>query len=225
MTVGAFLFDLDGTLIDSMPLHHEAWRRWYAERDLRFDEGGFFEATAGRTNAEILADLFPQCSVAEHDAMAQRKEAIYRDLAERSLQPIAGFAAFHRAAREAGLALGICTAAPPDNMALAFRRFGLDKLVDVITSPADGLRGKPHPDIFVEAARRLGVAPPQCTVFEDAPLGIEAARRAGMRAVALTTSLPATAFAQFPNLVATAPDFTTLHVASLTEHNQVIHHA
>jgi beta-phosphoglucomutase-like phosphatase (HAD superfamily) len=250
MTVGAFLFDLDGTLIDSMPLHHEAWRRWYAERDLRFDEGGFFEATAGRTNAEILADLFPQCSVAEHDAMAQRKEAIYRDLAERSLQPIAGFAAFHRAAREAGLALGICTAAPPDNMALAFRRFGLDKLVDVITSPADratgpspatgpsavdgparglspadGLRGKPHPDIFVEAARRLGVAPPQCIVFEDAPLGIEAARRAGMRAVALTTSLPATAFALFPNLVATAPDFTTLRVASLTEHNQVIHHA
>jgi len=225
MPARAFLFDLDGTLIDSMPLHHEAWRRWHAERDLRFDEGGFFEATAGRTNQEILADLFPQRGVAERDAMAQRKEAIYRDLAERSLQPIAGFAAFHRAAREAGLALGICTAAPPDNMALAFRRFGLDRLVDVITSPADGLRGKPHPDIFVEAARRLGVAPPQCMVFEDAPLGIEAAGRAGMRAVALTTSLPATAFVQFPNLVATAPDFTTLRVASLTQHNQVIHHA
>jgi beta-phosphoglucomutase len=225
MPARAFLFDLDGTLIDSMPLHHEAWRRWHAALHLHFDEGGFFEATAGRTNAEILADLFPQRSVAERDAMAQRKEAIYRDLAERSLQPIAGFAAFHRAARDAGLALGICTAAPPDNMALAFRRFGLDRMVDVITSPADGLRGKPHPDIFVEAARRLGVPAPQCTVFEDAPLGIEAAGRAGMRAVALTTSLPATAFAQFPNLVATAADFTTLRVASLTEHYQVIHHA
>jgi beta-phosphoglucomutase len=62
-------------------------------------------------------------------------------------------------------------------------------------------------------------------VFEDAPLGVEAARRAGMRAVALTTSLPASAFAPFPNLIATAPDFTTLRVASLTQHNQVIHHA
>ncbi len=225
MSAGAFLFDLDGTLIDSMPLHHESWRRWFAELGQPFDETGFFEATAGRTNAEILADLLPLRSLAERTALAERKEAIYRELALTSLRLVDGFAAFHRDARAAGLALTICTAAPPENMALAFSRFGLDRMVDVITSPADGLRGKPHPDIFAAAARRLGVPAQQCTVFEDAPLGIEAARRAGMRAVALTTSLPAAAFAPFPNLIATAPDFTTLRVASLTQHNQVIHHA
>lgn len=221
----AFLFDLDGTLIHSMPLHHESWRIWHRELGLPFDEAGFFEATAGRSNGEILAELLPQRTAGERDALAERKEQLYRDLAAQSLQLIDGFGAFHAQAREAGLRLGICTAAPPANMAVAFDRFGLDAMVDTITSPADGLRGKPHPDIFAEAARRLGVAPQHCTVFEDAPLGVEAARRAGMRAVVLTTSLPALSFAAFDNIIATAPDFSSLHVAALMQDNQVTRHA
>ena len=82
-------------------------------------------------------------------------------------------------------------------------------------SPADGLRGKPHPDIFLEAARRLGISTEHCVVFEDAPLGVEGARRAGMKAVALTTTLPAEAFAGFDNLIAVAPDFTSLALSEL----------
>ena len=111
--------------------------------------------------------------------------------------------------------LAICTASTPGNMALAFARFGLDAQVDTVVSPADGLRGKPHPDIFLEAARRLGVAPADCIVFEDAPLGIEGARRAGMPAVALTTSLPAQDFAMFDNVLAIVPDLTTIDLAAL----------
>jgi HAD superfamily hydrolase (TIGR01509 family) len=208
-----------------MPLHHESWRLWHRELGLPFDEAGFFEATAGRSNGEILADLFPGRPVAEREALAERKEQLYRELAQTSLELIEGFAAFHAQARAAGLKLGICTAAPPANMAVAFERFGLDAMVDTITSPADGLRGKPHPDIFAEAARRLGVPPRQCTVFEDAPLGVEAARRAGMPAVVLTTSLPALSFAAFDNIIATAPDFSSLHVATLMQDNQVTRHA
>ena len=225
MHTQAFLFDLDGTLIHSMPLHHASWRAWHLELGLPFEEDGFFEATAGRSNGEILAELLPQHSASERDALAERKEQLYRDLAARSLQLIDGFGAFQAQARAAGLKLGICTAAPPANMAVAFERFGLDAMVDTVTSPADGLRGKPHPDIFTEAARRLGVAPQHCTVFEDAPLGVEAARRAGMRVVVLTTSLPVLSFAAFDNIIASAPDFTSLRVATLMQDNQVTHHA
>jgi beta-phosphoglucomutase-like phosphatase (HAD superfamily) len=101
-------------------------------------------------------------------------------------------------------------------MALAFARFPIDRWVETVVSPADGLRGKPHPDIFVEAARRLGVAAADCIVFEDAPLGIEGARRAGMRAVALTTTLPASAFAGYPNLIMSVADFAALDLPDLT---------
>jgi beta-phosphoglucomutase len=208
---GALLFDLDGTLIDSMPLHQSSWMRWFAEIGQPLvEDRRFFATTAGRTNGEILADMFPQHGAAEREAMAERKEALYREDAAVRLQAVAGAIEVLQAARAAGLKLAICTAAPLGNIEVAFQRFGLGDLVDTVTSPADGLRGKPHPDIFEEAARRLGMAPADCLVFEDAPLGVEAARRAGMQAVALTTTLEAAAFQDFPNLVATVSDFTGL---------------
>jgi beta-phosphoglucomutase len=212
----ALLFDLDGTLIDSMPHHHSAWVEWHARRGVVMDPTHLFAGTAGRSNAELLADLFPANSAAEHVVMADDKEAIYREFATERLELIAGAREFALAARAAGRKLAVCTASTLPNMALAFERHGIDGWVDTITSPADGLRGKPHPDIFLEAARRLNVDPADCVVFEDAPLGVEGARRAGMKAVALTTTLPAEAFAEFGNLIAIAPDFTSLSLSALT---------
>jgi len=220
----ALLFDLDGTLIDSMPHHHNAWVEWYARRGLPMNAGQFFAATAGRSNAEILIDLFPQYSVEEHVRMADDKEAIYREFAARSLELIAGAQAFVEQARGAGFKLAVCTASTLPNMALAFERYAIDAWVDTITSPADGLRGKPHPDIFLVAARRLGVAPVDCVVFEDAPLGVEGARRARMKAVALTTTLSADAFAEYDNLIAIAPDFTSLALDALKLAHKKAHH-
>ncbi|MES3013851.1 MAG: HAD family phosphatase [Pseudomonadota bacterium] len=216
----AFLFDLDGTLIDSMPHHQSAWNAWYARRGLPMNADDFFASTAGRSNAEILADLFPSHSTDEHVAMADEKEAIYRELAAQSLALIGGARAFVEKARAGGLRMAVCTASTLPNMALAFDLHGIDGWVEHVVSPADGLRGKPHPDIFLEAAKRLGLAPQDCIVFEDAPLGVEAARRAGMQAVALTTTLAAEAFASFDNLIAIAPDFTTLALADLTTAHQ-----
>jgi HAD superfamily hydrolase (TIGR01509 family) len=211
----ALLFDLDGTLIDSMPSHHLAWQEWHRRRGLRFDEAGFFTASAGRANAEIIGALLPGRTVEEYAALADEKETLYRAIAAQALELIGGVEALCAAARERGMKLAICTASTPGNMALAFARFGLDAQVDTVVSPADGLRGKPHPDIFLEAARRLGVAPADCIVFEDAPLGIEGARRAGMPAVALTTSLPARDFETFDNVLAIVPDLTTIDLTAL----------
>lgn len=228
----AFLFDLDGTLIDSMPHHQGAWVQWYARRGLALDAGDFFASTAGRSNAEILLDLFPSHTVDEHVTMAEEKEAIYREFALRSLALIGGAQGFVEQARAAGLRLAVCTASTLPNIALAFERHGIDRWVETVVSPADHssepgngarLRGKPHPDIFLEAARRLGIAPEHCVVFEDAPLGVEGARRAGMKAVALTTTLPADAFAAFDNLIAIAPDFTTLALSDLMQSHRKAH--
>jgi len=214
-TISALLFDLDGTLIDSMPHHHVAWQEWHRRRGLAFDEDGFFTATAGRANAEIMRTLLPGQTAQDYLDMADEKEALYREIATHSLALIPGFEAVRAAARERGLKLAICTASTPENMALAFDRFGLDRHMDTVVSPADGVRGKPHPDIFLEAARRLGVPPEQCIVFEDAPLGIEAARRARMMAVALTTSLPREEFVACDNILGIVSDLTEVDVDAL----------
>ena len=212
--IQAMLFDLDGTLIDSMPHHHDAWMLWHEKRGLPIDVEGFFTATAGRSNAEILGDMLPHSTADEIDAMADEKEALYRGIASHSLALIAGAHAFLAQARLDGLRLAVCTASTPMNMQLAFDKFGIDAWVETVTSPADGLRGKPHPDIFLEAAKRLGLAPANCLVFEDAPLGVEAARRAGMRAYALTTTLPAEAFAGYDNIIGISADFMGLSPAA-----------
>lgn len=223
----ALLFDLDGTLIDSMPHHELAWVHWYARHGLtKAEDGGIsFAATAGRANAEILVKLFPSWPADKIEAMGDEKEAIYRVLAAESLALVRGAEHFLREARASGLRLAVCTASTPANIALAFERFGIDGWVDAVTSPANAMscgrqigapvRGKPHPDIFLEAAHRLGVAPADCIVFEDAPLGVEAARRAGMAAVVLTTTLPACAFAGCDHLLAVADDFTGIDLAAV----------
>ncbi|MEO8060267.1 MAG: HAD family phosphatase [Burkholderiales bacterium] len=210
MKVEALLFDLDGTLIDSMPHHHTAWVEWHARRGLKIDADSFFVSTAGRSNDEIFKDMLPGTSPAEIAVLVDEKETLYREFATPSLALIAGAKDFVQRAKAAGMRLAVCTASTPQNMALAFQRFGIDGWVETVVSPADGLRGKPHPDIFLEAAQRLGIAPQHCVVYEDAPLGVEGARRAGMQAVALTTTLPASAFAEFDNLLAIAADFTGL---------------
>ena len=216
-SVQALLFDLDGTLIDSMPHHQSSWIEWHRSRGLPFDDQGFFASTAGRTNVEILSELYPKFTREAILEAAEDKERLYRDIARTELAMIKGFDTLHAAARARGLKLAICTAAPRENMAVAFEKFGLDHKVDTITSPADGLRGKPHPDIFVEAARRLGVDPARCIVFEDAPLGVEAARNAGMRAVVLTTTMPLEAFAAYDNVVANAADFVGFDLEALLQ--------
>ena len=228
MDIHALLFDLDGTLIDSMPHHQTAWQEWHRRRDLPFDNDGFFTATAGRANAEIMRELIPGRSEADYAAMADEKETLYREIALHSLELVHGVELLCDAARERGMKLAICTASTPENMALAFGRFALDAHMDAVVSPADGLRGKPHPDIFLEAARRIGVPASQCIVYEDAPLGIEAARRAGMSAVALTTTLPAEEFQSFDNVLAIVADLAAIDLAEIIRRardNKETHHA
>jgi len=214
--VQALLFDLDGTLIDSMPLHEQAWAQWFAQHGLPFDDpAGFFVATAGRGILEILADLMPARSSAERARLGDEREALYRVMARERLQLIPGAQALIARAAALGLPMAVCTAAPDANVAVAYQRFGLDQHLATTVNPDQGFRGKPHPDLFLEAARRLGVAPAHCVVFEDAPLGVEAARRAGMRAVAITSTMPAAAFAHFPNLIRTVSDLATLQPDAL----------
>src|ERR1700710_2667645 len=137
----AFLFDLDGTLIDSMPHHQDAWAEWYLRRGIEMGDATSFEATAGRSNAEILFDLFPDHTVEEHITMADEKDAIYRELAAASLGLIGGAEAFCAQARSAGFMMAVCTASTPLNMQLAFKRHRIDSWVETVTSPAAGLRG------------------------------------------------------------------------------------
>lgn len=206
--IRALIFDMDGTIADTMRFHDDAWEKWHADLGLPFDRKGFFAATAGRTGPEILGELFPGKTQAELLELEDAKEEIYRALCRPHLQPMAGLMDLLDRADAQGLPMAVGTAAPNGNVDFTLDGLGIRHRFHNVASPSQGFRGKPHPDLFLAAAERMGVAPQHCVVFEDAPLGVEAARRAGMRAVALLTTARPETFASFDNLIAVIPDFT-----------------
>jgi beta-phosphoglucomutase len=207
----AFLFDMDGTIVDNMAFHTDSWLAFFARRGQALDADEFFRATAGRQGGEIMrAYLGEHLSAEEVAVLNDEKESVYRELYAPHRKPVAGFEELLAQARAHGVKLAVGTAAPPANVAFTLDGLDLRRHFDAIVGATDVARGKPHPDVFLKAAELCGVAPAHCIVFEDAPLGVEAARRAGMRCIVLTTTLPAAAFTAFDNVIAIVRDFSEL---------------
>jgi beta-phosphoglucomutase family hydrolase len=212
----AFIFDMDGTIVDNMAFHTQSWIAFFEQRGMAIDAEQFFRATAGRQGKEII-----RLHLGEHLAddevlnLNREKEAVYRTLYGPHRKTVTGFDALIARAKAQGVVLAVATAAPNANIEFTLDGLDLRRHFDVVVGAADVARGKPNPDGFLLAAERCGVPPQRCIVFEDAPLGVEAARRAGMRCVVLTTTLPAAAFAKFDNVIGIASDFSELDIDAL----------
>src|SRR5690606_26296915 len=147
----------------------------------------FLVETAGQTNREIIPGVFGAISNDRLTELALRKEELYREVYVRHRKPLKGLVGFLEAAGQAGSKLGVATAASPPELALILDGLDLRKYFGAIATAADVKRGKPDPEIFLLAVERLGVEPRDAIVFEDAFFGFEAAKRAGMTAIGLST--------------------------------------
>ena len=215
--VEALIFDMDGTMIDSMPWHARSWVEFVARHGLTLDVTDILARTTGRTGAECMRELFERdLSDAECQALVHEKEEIYRAMFSDNFTEVAGFTAFAKAAVARGLKVAVGTAGDKHNIEFAMSRLKMDPLPLAIVGGDEGFAGKPTPEIFLEAARRIGVAPERCIVFEDAPFGIEAARRGGMRAVAVCSTHTAAELAG-PHVIAAVRDYDELAHSNFLE--------
>jgi beta-phosphoglucomutase len=182
---GAVLWDVDGVLLDSAEQHRQAWHRLAGEEGVAFTDADFW-ATFGMRNGDIIPRFYGADLSAERvQALADRKEAYYRDLLRTQAQPLPGARELVVALHPAGYRQAIGSSAPPENLRLIVELLGLAPYVEAVISGERVARGKPAPDIFLEAARAVGVAPRRCLVIEDAPAGVEAAHAGGMRCLAV----------------------------------------
>jgi len=172
------IFDCDGTLADTMPLHFIAWRDALGKHDLAFDENRFY-SMAGQPTVKIIRTLLDEQSrTGDAEAIARQKELAFLNVLPQvqPIKPVVEIARRYRATNRMGVGSG----SDRDVVLKVLNHIGLDSFFDAVVGAEDTAHHKPEPDVFLEVAKRIKIRPEQCRVYEDADLGIEAARRAGM---------------------------------------------
>ncbi|MGB1448763.1 MAG: HAD family hydrolase [Flavobacteriaceae bacterium] len=184
----AFIFDMDGTLTDNMDFHHQAWMEFIVAKGLGIDAETFERDYHKGTLIEVMARFFPHLkSEEELRKVGNEKEALYRNTYGHLLQPLPGLHAFFDGLKEKKLPIGLATMGDQNNLEMTLKQLEITSYFHSTTGGDQIEKGKPHPEIFLLAAKKLGVAPQDCLAFEDTQSGIQAAQAAGMPVVGIAT--------------------------------------
>ncbi len=184
----ALLFDLDGVIVDSNPVHREAWRLYNLRSGIETSEA-MLQRMYGKRNDDIVRDFFgPQLTDSEVREHGAAKERLYREMMAGQIQDalVPGIKEF--LGRHQDIPKGVASNAEPENVDFVLDIAGMRSYFQVIVDGQQVKRPKPHPEIYLRAAQRMGIAAGKCIVFEDSFAGMEAARRAGMRPVGVRTT-------------------------------------
>jgi beta-phosphoglucomutase len=188
--IKAILFDLDGVLVDTLHYHYLAWQKMFADLGASVSEHSVL-LHEGRTSSEILPILMQEAGIAipaeKHDVFIDMKRAYYRRIVD--VQFYDGAIEVVRALKERGFKVAIVTACAQKTMRKSLSEEHRS-LFDLIQTGDDVPRAKPNLDPYDLARRKLGLQPGECVVVENAPLGIESARAAGIYCIAIETTLP-----------------------------------
>jgi len=206
----AFIFDLNGTMINDMEYHTRAWR-YLLNNDLggNFSWGEVKQQMYGK-NPEVLVRMFgpERFTMDEMIALSFEKEKRYQQEYFDELALLPGLHQFLEAAHQKGILMAIGSAAIPFNIDFVLDNLNIRHYFKAIVSADDVVLSKPHPETYLKVAEQLGVYPADCLVFEDVPKGAEAALNAGMKTVVLTTTHEPKEFSALPNVLHFANDFT-----------------
>ncbi len=182
------IFDMDGVLADTGPIHFESWVNLGREIGVEFTRE-FFEQNFGQQSPTITRKLLgPEPDEVLIEEWAKLKEKNYRELLNDKLEPLPGVMKLLSDLKSFGFKLAVGSSGPSENVDLLLTSLKIKHFFDVIITAAEVKLGKPNPDVFLIAAKNLNIKPKNCIVIEDAPVGIEAAKRAGMISIALTTT-------------------------------------
>lgn len=189
---------MDGTLVDNMDFHQKAWFAFLSRYDIHVTKAEYDRNNIG-TIREIVPRFFPDVrDPAEILRLGMEKEEVYRDMYRGHVRPLPGLDRFLSTLRDAGIPMALATAADRGNIDFTIDALGIRDYFDAITGSEDVERGKPHPDVYLKAAEKLGIDPAVCMAFEDSIGGIRSAEAAGMRVVGIATTHTREELSGFP---------------------------
>ncbi len=207
----ALIFDMDGTMVDNMMIHHRAWQRKLEENGLTLSLEEVKEKIHG-VNYEILVRLFgDRFSDEERIRISNEKEAEYRKIYANEVQLVDGLLDFLIKQKSLGTPMAVASAAPKENVDFILDSLELRPFFTVIQHAGNVTKGKPDPEIFLNTAKLLNRKPDECLVFEDSPTGALSASRAGCDVVVVTTTHKKQDFASISGIVDFIPNFVSTH--------------
>jgi len=205
---------MDGVLVDTGQAHFTAWRETLAQYGKNYSHEDF-KATFGMNNTSILSYIYGEGLDAGFvREVGESKEAMFRELVKAGVDPLPGVRDWLGWFRTHNLKQAVASSAPWENIDALVDALGFRPYFDAIVSGAD-LPGKPRPDVFLKAARLVGIPPKACLVIEDAVPGVQAARNAGMKCIAVTTSNPAEGLQQAELVLSDLTELTEQRLAAM----------
>ncbi len=212
----AAIFDWDGVIVDSSRAHNESWER-LAKQENRALPPGHFKRSFGMKNERIIPELLRWTTdPAEIKRIAVQKEVLYREIVRESgIEALPGVRTFLERLRDAGIPRIVGSSTPRENIDFVIHLIGLHEFFPEIVAAADVSHGKPDPEVFLKCAQRLGFPPSRSVVFEDAHVGIEAARAAKMKVIGVATTHPAESIRDADRVVHQLDELTVSDVAAL----------
>jgi beta-phosphoglucomutase len=178
---------MDGTIVNSLPFHKLAWIETFAKRGRDFADNDFKWAN-GRRNEEIIPHFMGKMPQEEVNAIANEKEATYRRFVKDNIKALPGVVDLIQSLAAVKIQLALVSSTPRENIELITKTLGIKKYFSLFINGDDVKEGKPSPQAFLLAANKLGVAPKNCVVMEDAVVGVQAAKRAGMSCIAIANT-------------------------------------
>jgi beta-phosphoglucomutase family hydrolase len=182
------IFDMDGVLADTGHIHYESWVKLAKQIGVKFSKK-FFNLTFGQQSVTITRELVgPKIEQEVVEKWADLKERYYREMVKDELKPLPGALVLIKVLHARNFKLAVGSSGPPENVELLLSALSIKDYFNVIITAAEVKNGKPAPDVFLIAAEKLNIKVDNCLVIEDAPVGIAAARKAGMKVIALRTT-------------------------------------
>ncbi|MFH7027019.1 MAG: HAD family hydrolase [Heteroscytonema crispum UTEX LB 1556] len=209
----AILFDLDGTIANTDPIHYQTWREMLRDYGMEIDETFYKTRISGRLNPKILKDILPQLSPEAGVKFADEKEALFRERAK-NLQPLAGFSELIAWTDTHQLKRALVTNAPRLNVYFMLEVLGIKDTFDIVVIAEDGIAGKPDPAPYQVALNKLGIKAEQAIAFEDSPSGIHSAVGASIRTIGIASTHESEKLCEIGAFMA-IPDFTDLQLWTL----------
>ncbi len=195
MKLEAVIFDLDGVLTDTVPLHYRAWKKLFSGEGVRFNLEIYKKLVDGVPRLDGIKNVLPEREKSELEELAERKQGYYLEELEENPPAVFGDALFMlEDLRKNNIKIGVASSSK--NCRAILRKLKIPG-IDAVVSGADIEKGKPEPEIFLKAAGLLGVAPENCLVVEDAILGVKAAKAAGMKCIMVCRHGEAPGFAGY----------------------------